>query len=206
MMILLVTKPLTKSEMACINDLLRIGKAQMFAEVTNPVVVSEQSPRRGSRIGIKHGEPTKAKRFADACKAVANAMGELNGRELTIKPRGKELVYKFCFENEKFSTLMDDFVKEQFWDIEEMLADSQKPDGISLVASFMGIVLDEHLFNTKQSLHKSSLDTIFKSLYEDSTSAIARLSNRPKGIDHPANQLSSKFIEFVAEKEGSNLS
>lgn len=208
-MIVVQESKLNERERTLISNLLKIGKATLFAEVTNTHLASSQQmlpPRTGVQHderphGIQDDERSKGQRFTDACTAVANAMEALNGQTLTVNLKGVPKDYTFHFDAVQFVDNLLNFSIESSDFVEDQLSDSQKPDGVSLVAMFMGVVIDEHLYNSATSLHKVSLLPVFQKLYPGSTSARTRLSRRPMDYSHPANQLASKFIDFVLQKK-----
>lgn len=195
-MFLIIKNQLSKSETDFVKKLLESGKAVRLAEVPYHATAASQPDNPPAPHDPLREIQSKAARFVDRCTQLARAVSELNGPQ-AINDRGRMIAYSFNFDGPRFIKMFNQFADKHYDDIAAILARTSSPDGITLVASFFGIVIDQRIFNSAVSLRKSTVLPVFEKLFPDSKSARTRLSRRPMSLSHPVNMLGNQFLDFV---------
>lgn len=104
-------------------------------------------------------------KFVLKCKEVVQKIGELNGKELTICPKGISLKYTFQFNVDRCCNMLDKLLDECSDVIDIYLEGVQNPEGISIVLPFIGKILSDYIFSTQHSLYKVSLIEKLQEIY-----------------------------------------
>ncbi len=126
--------------------------------------LNEKKAEVKTKIG-KPSEKSPRRLFVEKCKEVGRKIGELNGQRLVYCPKGIITEYTFHFNDDGFCRLMDILNQECPDEIDAYLKNVQSPDGISIVLPFVGKILGDYIFSSQQGLHKSSLKTKLKDVY-----------------------------------------
>lgn len=149
----------------------------MLVCIPEVVVVSETPYNKSEKSKYAMGKTTivdddfssddvsKTCKFVLKCKEVVRKIGELNGKELTIFPKGTPLKYTFQFNVDQCCNMLDKLLDECSDVIDIYLEGVQNPEGISIVLPFIGKILSDYIFSTQHSLYKVSLIEKLQEIY-----------------------------------------
>ena len=143
-------------------------------------------------------------KFVLKCKEVVLKIGELNGKELTICPKGNSLKYTFQFNVDSCCNMLDILLEECSEEIDNYLGDAQKPTGISIVLPFIGKILSDYIFSTQHSLHKQSLIEKLQEVYVGGNIQ-GYLSFDGRKRKNALNDLFKKAVDIANKKNNTPL-
>ena len=153
---------------------------------------------------ISSDDVSKMCQFISKCKEVVRKMGELNGKELTICPRGNSFKYTFQFDVDRCCDMLDILLDEYSDEIDIYLEGVQNPEGISIVLPFIGKILSDYIFSTQHSLHKKSLTEKLQEIYVGGKIQ-GYLSFDGRKRKNELNDLFKKVVDIVIKKNKTPL-
>lgn len=142
--------------------------------------------------------------FIKKCQEVVRKISELNGKKLTIYPKGIATDYTFNFDAEGCCDMLDILLEECSEEIDNYLGDAQKPTGISIVLPFIGKILSDYIFSTQHSLHKQSLIEKLQEVYVGGNIQ-GYLSYNGRKRKNALNDLFKKAVDIANEKNNTPL-
>lgn len=116
-------------------------------------------------------------RFVNMVKAIMKKAATKNGEKIVTNTRAWQGEYVFFVDGERIAKMMDDLRKNYEEKIKDFLQPYQKCDGVTVVAPFIGKVLDIEELRA-QDLQKSDLAFAFTPYYKNGTSAVKRMSDK----------------------------
>ena len=138
-------------------------------------------------VDEKQTEPTKqpqvkpdlppADVFVNRVKAIVKESATKNGQRIVTNTRAWQGEYVFFVDGERISKMMDDLRKNYEEKIEEFLKPYQKCDGVTVVAPFIGKLLEIEELRARD-LQKSDLAFAFTPYYNNGASAVKRMSDK----------------------------
>ena len=145
-------------------------------------------------------ELTPVDRFVNRVKDIMMEATKRNGERIVTNTRAWQGEYTFFVDGERIAVMMDDLRKNYEEKITEFLEPYQRCDGVSVVAPFIGRMLDIEELRAKD-LQKSDLDFAFSPYYNNGASAVKKMSNK---LDDDTNVLFGTF-EGLLKKYPSTL-
>lgn len=124
-------------------------------------------------------------RFVNRIKAIMMEAAKRNGERIVTKTRAWQGEYTFFVDGERIAKMMDDLRKNHEDKIVEFLEPYQRCDGVTVVAPFIGRLLDIEELRAKD-LQKSDLDFAFAPYYNNGVTAVKKMSSR---LDDDVNVL-----------------
>ena len=118
-----------------------------------------------------------ASRFVNRVKAIVMEAATKNGQKIVTNTRAWQGEYVFFVDGERIGRMMDDLMKNHKEKIVEFLRPYQKCDGVTVVAPFIGKLLDMEELRARD-LQKSDLDFAFAPYYNNGASAVKRMSDK----------------------------
>ena len=118
-----------------------------------------------------------ANRFVNRVKAIVMEAATKNGQKIVTNTRAWRGEYVFFVDGERIGRMMDDLMKNHEEKIVEFLRPYQKCDGVTVVAPFIGKLLDMEELRARD-LQKSDLDFAFAPYYNNGASAVKRMSDK----------------------------
>lgn len=115
-------------------------------------------------------------RFVNRVKAIVKEAAKKNNQKIVTNSRAWQGEYVFFVDGERIAKMMDDLRKNYEKKIEDFLEPYQKCDGVTVVAPFIGKVLDIKELRA-QDLQKSDLAFAFAPYY-NGVSAVKRMSDK----------------------------
>jgi len=182
----------------------------LLACIPEVVVVSETPYNKSEKSKYATGKTTVVDddfssddvsntcKFVLKCKEVVLKIGELNGKELTICPKGNSLKYTFQFNVDSCCNMLDKLLDECSDVIDIYLKGVQNPEGISIVLPFIGKILSDYIFSTQHSLHKKSLTEKLQEIYVDG-SIQGYLSFDGRKRKNALNDLFKKAVDIAIQ-------
>ena len=182
----------------------------LLACIPEVVVVSETPYNKSEKSKYATGKTTVVDddfssddvsntcKFVLKCKEVVLKIGELNGKELTICPKGNSLKYTFQFNVDSCCNMLDKLLDEYSDVIDIYLEGVQNPEGISIVLPFIGKILSDYIFSTQHSLHKKSLTEKLQEIYVDG-SIQGYLSFDGRKRKNALNDLFKKAVDIAIQ-------
>lgn len=139
-------------------------------------VVDESKPEPPGQPQVKPDLPP-ADVFVNMVKAIVKEAATQNGKTIPAKPRGQVGEYVFFVDGERIVKMMDDLRKNYEKKIVDFLQPYQKCDGVTVVAPFIGKLLDIEELRSKD-LQKSDMAFAFVPYYNNGASAVKRMSDK----------------------------
>lgn len=132
--------------------------------------------------------------FVDRVKTIITKAAEKNGTKIEANDRGRAYTYLFNIDAERFCKALDRFVKVHEAMLMTYLSDDLNNINISVVAKFIGRVLDMEIINN-QTLLRKDIIFAFKDYYKNDTTIKNKLSD--KQLDDNQRLLFSTFEGFL---------
>lgn len=132
--------------------------------------------------------------FVDRVKTIVNKAAEKNGSEIKANSRGRAYTYHFNINADRFCKALDRFVKEHENMLLSYLGNDLNNTNVSIVAQFIGRVLDMEIINNR-SLQRKDIIFAFKEYYENETTIKNKLSN--KDLDNDQKLLFNSFEGYL---------
>ena len=151
-------------------------EAEIVEEVKAEKTVIEEK-REAPKQPKVEPELSPVDRFVNRVKAIAREAAKKNGQRIVTNTRAWQGEYVFFVDGERIAKMMDDLRKNHKGKITDFLSDYSKCDGVTVVAPFIGKVLDIEALRSKD-LQKSDLDFAFIPYYSNGTSAVKRMSDK----------------------------
>lgn len=147
---------------------------------------------RGSSMPVPDLEVQQS--FVDRVKTIITKAAEKNGTKIEANDRGRAYTYLFNIDAERFCKALDRFVKVHEAMLMTYLSDDLNNINISVVAKFIGRVLDMEIINN-QTLLRKDIIFAFKDYYKNDTTIKNKLSD--KQLDDNQRLLFSTFEGFL---------
>lgn len=147
---------------------------------------------RGSSMPIPDLEVQQS--FVDRVKTIVNKAAEKNGSQIEANARGRAYTYHYNINAERFCKALDRFVKEHEDMLMTYLSDDLNNKNVSLVAKFIGHVLDMEIINNKD-LQRKDIIFAFKEYYDNETTIKNKLSS--KQLDYDQQLLFGTFEGYL---------
>lgn len=164
-----------------------------FAEFEE--VVDETKTETKTKTEIKPELPP-ASRFVNMVKAIVREAAKKNGEKIVTNTRAWQGEYVFFVDGERIMKMMDDLRKNYEKKIEDFLQPYQKCDGVTVVAPFIGKLLDIEELRSKD-LQKSDMAFAFAPYYNNGASAVKRMSDK---LDSEAAKLLLGTLQGLLRK------
>lgn len=147
---------------------------------------------RGSSMPVPDLEVQQS--FVDRVKTIITKAAEKNGTKIEANDRGRAYTYLFNIDAERFCKALDRFAKTHENMLMTYLSDDLNNINISVVAKFIGHVLDMNIINN-QTLLRKDIIFAFKDYYKNDTTIKNKLSD--KQLDDNQRLLFSTFEGFL---------
>ena len=152
---------------------------------------------RGSSMPVPDLEVQQS--FVDRVKTIINKAAEKNGSKIEANARGRAYTYLYNINAERFCKALDRFVKDHEDMLMTYLSDDLNNTNISVVAKFIGRVLDMEIINNQNLLRKDIIFA-FKQYYDNETTIKNKLSN--KQLDYDQRLLFNTFEGYLKTQKG----
>lgn len=179
-------------EKPCVNKTI---KKQEVDEGNNKVLHS----------GVDFSDVPQSHLFIEKSKEVARKIGELNGKKLTVNPKGKAIDFVAHFDAESCCGVLDELYENYESYIDDYLSGVQKPSGISIVLPFVGKILEYCIFSSQQSMHKENLTKKLREIYKDNASIVGYLSYDGRKRKKELKELAKKVVDIAIERGVAHL-
>lgn len=170
------------------------GEAELFESEV------KETKAEAPKVAKMELELTPVDRFVNRVKDIMMEATKRNGERIVTNTRAWQGEYTFFVDGERIAVMMDDLRKNYEEKITEFLEPYQRCDGVSVVAPFIGRMLDIEELRAKD-LQKSDLDFAFSPYYNNGASAVKKMSNK---LDDDTNVLFGTF-EGLLKKYPSTL-
>lgn len=167
---------------------------------------SEEGNSNGLHLERIPSDEPKNYQFIEKSKEVVRKIAELNGKRLTLKPKGKAIDFVVQFDAESCCDVLDELYENHEYYIDEYLSGVQKPSGISIVLPFVGKIIEFCIFSSEKSMHKESLTKKLQEIYKDSTNIVGYLSYDGRKKKDELKELAKKVADIALEKGVATLS
>ena len=154
-------------------------EAEIIEEIKEEIL-----PEAKREVPKQTMQPSKVKpelppvdRFVNMVKTIVRKAATKNGEKIVTNTRAWQGEYVFFVDGERIARMMDDLRKNYEKKIEEFLQPYQKCDGVTVVAPFIGKLLDIEELRS-QDLQKSDLAFAFTPYYNNGVSAVKRMSDK----------------------------
>ena len=173
---------------------MTVAELLEFYKVEKLVAMINEAIKRLPMTDNKAETPKSAKvepelapvdRFVNRIKAIMMEAAKRNGERIVTKTRAWQGEYTFFVDGERIAKMMDDLRKNHEDKIVEFLEPYQRCDGVTVVAPFIGRLLDIEELRAKD-LQKSDLDFAFAPYYNNGATAVKKMSSR---LDDDVNVL-----------------
>lgn len=134
--------------------------------------VAEKAPIINNKV-----ELLPVDRFVNRVKDIVQKMATHNGRKIVTNTRSWQGDYVFFVDGERIARMMDGLRKSQEEKLNDFLRPYQKCDGVSVVAPFIGKILENEELRVKE-LQNTDLDFAFAPFYGENSSATKKMSLR----------------------------
>lgn len=145
-----------------------------FADFEEVVDETKTEPARQSQV---KPELPPVDRFVNRVKAIVKEAAKKNGQKIATNTRAWKGEYVFFVDDARIARMMDDLRKNYEERIAQFLQPYQKCDGLTVVAPFIGRILEIEELRAKD-LQKSDLDFAFAPFYGEKSTAVKKMSNR----------------------------
>ena len=118
-----------------------------------------------TKSGTEPRKVPKPEDFVRAVKKVVTLAASQNGQTIKTIDRGVVGSYKFWLYASDWCEMMDKLLERDKDLIEALLEKKRKADSVNVLASFIGAILDEKLFQDSQGIRKVDLISSFTEYY-----------------------------------------
>ena len=174
------------------DELMEFFRLEKLVAMINEAI--KRLPMTDNKADNKAETPKSAKvepelapvdRFVNRVKAIMMEAAKRNGERIVTKTRAWQGEYTFFVDGERIAKMMDDLRKNHEDRIAEFIEPYQRCDGVTVVAPFIGRLLDIEELRAMD-LQKSDLDFAFAPYYNNGATAVKKMSSR---LDDDVNVL-----------------
>jgi hypothetical protein len=116
-------------------------------------------------------------RFVNRVKAIVTEAAKRNGQKVVTNSRAWKGEYVFFVDGARIVKMMDDLRKNNEKRLRDFLKPYQKCEGVTVVAPFIGKLLDIEELRAKD-LQKSDLNFAFSPFYGEKSTAVKKMSEK----------------------------